>query len=59
MIEKTYCGKDTEITLTKAELECMIAEAEERGYCKGAEQSKKIERRLSTVNELIRLLIEE
>lgn len=41
MIEKTYCGKDTEITLTKAELECMIAKAEERGYCKGAEQSKK------------------
>lgn len=59
MLEKEYCGKDTEVTMTKAELESMLDEAECRGYCRGAEQSKKTNQRLITVSELIRLLADE
>lgn len=42
MIEKGYCGKDTEVMMTKAKLECMLAEAEERGYQRGSKQNEKL-----------------
>lgn len=59
MFEKEYYGKDAEITMTKAELECMIAEAEERGYRKGLKQNERIKETLRTVSALIKIISDE
>lgn len=59
MLEKEYCGKDAEITMTKAELDCMLAEAEERGYCRGAKQNEKLKEVLRAVSGLIKIVSDE
>lgn len=59
MIEKKYYGKDAEITMTKAELECSLAEAEERGYRRGAKQNEKLKEILRAVSGLIKIVSDE
>lgn len=59
MIEKEYYGKDAEIMMTKAELECMIAESEERGYQRGAKQNEKLKEVLRAVGDLIKIVSDE
>lgn len=55
MLEKGYYGKDTEVMMTKAELECMLAEAEERGYRIGAKQNEKLKKVLRAVSAIIEI----
>lgn len=59
MIEKEYCGKDSEIIMTKAELECMLAKSEERGYQRGAKQNEKLKDVLRAVGDLIKIVSDE
>lgn len=59
MFEKGYCGKDTEVTMTKAELECMLADAEERGYHRGAKQNEKLKEVLRAVSDMIKIVSDE
>lgn len=56
MIEKGYCGGETEVMMTKAELECMLAEAEERGYRRGAKQNEKLKEVLRVVSAIIEIV---
>lgn len=59
MLEKAYCGKDAEVTMTKAELECMLAEVEERGYRRGAKQNEKLKETLRAVSAIIKIVSDE
>ena len=59
MIEKGYCGKDTEVMMTKAELECMLAEAEERGYQRGSKQNEKLKAVLRAASAIIEIVNDE
>ena len=59
MIEKEYYGKDSEIIMTKAELECRLAESEERGYQRGAKQNEKLKDVLRAVGDLIKIVSDE
>lgn len=56
MIEKGYCGEETKVIMTKAELECMLAEAEERGYRRGAKQNEKLKEVLRAVSAIIEIV---
>lgn len=59
MLEKAYCKEEPEITMKKAELECMIAEAEERGYRRGAKQNEKLKEILRAVSAMIKIVSDE
>ena len=59
MLEKGYCGRETEVMMTKAELECMLAEAEERGYRRGAKQNEKLKEVLRAVSAIIEIVNDE
>lgn len=59
MLEKGYYGKDTEVMMTKAELECMLAEAEKRGYRRGAKQNEKLKKVLRAVSAIIEIVNDE
>lgn len=59
MIEKTYCGKETEVTLTKYELECMLDEAKNRGRCEATKENEKLKEVLRVVGEWIKIVTDE
>ena len=59
MIEKTYCGKETEVTRTKYELECMLDEAKKLGRCEVAKESQRLKEVLRVVGELIKIVPDE